>query len=460
MQKDITVKIGQRFPLTIKRLGINGEGIGYFKRKIVFIPEALPQEVVTAEAVNVNKNYINAKLRTIRQKSPQRVIPKDKDVFGKVGGIELEDLAYPAQLAFKTDVIKQSLAKFKPQNYQNYIIKPTIGMTEPYYYRNKAQFQVKRLPNGKVIAGLYAPNSHHLIDLKTFATQSPATMHAIRTIVAILQQLDTPIYDEKYNSGVIRTIIVREAFATNQLQVTLVTHTDLIPRQERLITLIQNKLPNVVSIMQNINPQKTSLVWGNETKLLAGQPQIREVINGYQYDLSARAFFQLNPRQAARLYKIAADALTLNNQDILIDAYCGVGTLGISMAKQVKAVYGMDIIPEAIADANHNLTINHIDNAHYEVGNAEVVFDKWLKAGLHPTALIVDPPRTGLDEQLIRNIIKTAPQKFVYVSCNPSTLARDLVKLANIYHVDWIQSVDMFPQTARVEAVVKLSLVK
>ena len=135
-------------------------------------------------------------------------------------------------------------------------------MTEPYYYRNKAQFQVKRLPNGKVIAGLYAPNSHHLIDLKTFATQSPATMHAIRTIVAILQQLDTPIYDEKYNSGVIRTIIVREAFATNQLQVTLVTHTDLIPRQERLITLIQNKLPNVVSIMQNINPQKTSLVWG------------------------------------------------------------------------------------------------------------------------------------------------------------------------------------------------------
>ncbi len=460
MQKDITVKIGQRFPLTIKRLGINGEGIGYFKRKIVFIPEALPQEVVTAEAVNVNKNYINAKLRTIRQKSLQRVIPKDKDVFGKVGGIELEDLAYPAQLAFKTDVIKQSLAKFKPQNYQNYIIKPTIGMTEPYYYRNKAQFQVKRLPNGKVIAGLYAPNSHHLIDLKTFATQSPATMHAIRTIVAILQQLDTPIYDEKYNSGVIRTIIVREAFATNQLQVTLVTHTDLIPRQERLITLIQNKLPNVVSIMQNINPQKTSLVWGNETKLLAGQPQIREVINGYQYDLSARAFFQLNPRQAAHLYKIAADALTLNNQDILIDAYCGVGTLGISMAKQVKAVYGMDIIPEAIADANHNLTINHINNAHYEVGNAEVVFDKWLKAGLHPTALIVDPPRTGLDEQLIRNIIKTAPQKFVYVSCNPSTLARDLVKLANIYHVDWIQSVDMFPQTARVEAVVKLSLVK
>lgn len=257
-------------------------------------------------------------------------------------------------------------------------------MTEPYYYRNKAQFQVKRLPNGKVIAGLYAPNSHHLIDLKTFATQSPATMHAIRTIVAILQQLDTPIYDEKYNSGVIRTIIVREAFATNQLQVTLVTHTDLIPRQERLITLIQNKLPNVVSIMQNINPQKTSLVWGNETKLLAGQPQIREVINGYQYDLSARAFFQLNPRQAAHLYKIAADALTLNNQDILIDAYCGVGTLGISMAKQVKAVYGMDIIPEAIADANHNLTINHINNAHYEVGNAEVVFDKWLKAGLHP----------------------------------------------------------------------------
>lgn len=460
MQKNISIKSGQKFPLTIKRLGINGEGIGYFKRKIVFIPEALPQEIVTAEATTVNKNYINAKLRTIRQKSPQRVIPKDKNVFGKVGGIELEDLAYPAQLTFKTDVIKQSLAKFKPLHYQDYEIKPTIGMQNPYYYRNKAQFQVKRLPNGKVIAGLYAPNSHHLIDLKTFATQSPATMHAIRTIVDIFQQLDTPIYDEKHNSGVIRTIIVREALATEQLQVTLVTHTEIIPRQEQLIALIQNKLPRVVSIMQNINSQKTSLVWGNKTKLLAGQSQIREVINNYQYDLSARAFFQLNPRQTANLYKIAADALTLNAQDILIDAYCGVGTLGISMAKQVKAVYGMDIIPEAITDAKHNLTINHIDNVHYEVGTAEVIFDKWLKIGLHPTALIVDPPRTGLDDKLIQSIIKTTPQKFVYISCNPSTLARDLVKLAKIYHVDWIQSVDMFPQTTRVEAVVKLSLLK
>lgn len=460
MQNKITVKVGQRFPLTIKRLGINGEGIGYFKHKIVFVPFALPQEVITAEVTTVNQNYLNARVTKIRQASPQRVIPKDNEVFGKVGGIELEDLAYDAQLRFKTSIIKQALAKFKPQNYQNYVIKPTIGMTKPYYYRNKAQFQVKKLTNGKIIAGLYAPNSHHLIDLPHLATQSHATMQAMRTIVDIFQQIDMSIYDEKRHTGAIRTIVIREAQATHELQVTLVTHTAVLPQQERLLMMIKNRLPQVVSVMQNINPNKTSLVWGDKTKLLAGKPQIREMINNYQYDLSARAFFQLNPQQTARLYRIAANALNLTPQDNLVDAYCGVGTLGISMANAVNEVRGMDIIPEAITDANHNATINHITNAHYEVGSAEVVFDKWLRDGFRPTALIVDPPRTGLDQQLINNILKTKPAKFVYVSCNPSTLARDLVKLAPTYHVDWMQSVDMFPQTARVEVVTKLSLKK
>lgn len=450
------VEVGQRFPLTIKRIGINGEGIGYYKRKIVFIPGALPEEVVVAEVTNVAPRFIEAKVHKLRQASPQRVTPKDA-TYGQVGGIELEHLSYPGQLAFKKDVVVQALEKFKPQGYAKYNITDTVGMEDPWHYRNKAQFQVREI-DGHLAAGLYAPSSHTLIDLPEFATQTDLTMKIIRTVLKLVESLGIPVFDETKNAGILKTLVVRESFSTGEAQLTFITNSPKLPQKHALITAIQAELPEVVSIMQNINKGKNVLVWGDQTIHLAGQETIMETLNGVHFELTARAFFQLNPVQTAKMYNLVQDALDLTPEDRLVDAYCGVGTIGLSLANQAAEVRGMDTIADSIEAAKHNAAINDIQNVEYAVGAAEDLLPKWLDNGFVPTALVVDPPRTGLDQKLIDAILDSRPLKFVYVSCNPSTLARDLKALVHTYQVEKIQPLDMFPQTARVEAVVTLTL--
>lgn len=455
-QADVQVEIGQRFPLTIKRIGINGEGIGYYKRKLVFIKGALPTEVVVAEVIGIKPNFLTAKIHRIKTPSKDRVTPRDA-YADQVGGFELEHLAYPAQLDFKRDVIAQSLEKYKPHGYKHYELKPTIGMDDPYAYRNKAQFQVRKTAEGQVIAGLYEENSHNLVDLATCSVQMPATMAVMRFIVSQLQDLNVAIYDERHETGLVKTVIVRVAAKTDEIQVVFVTTERAFPQSDDLVSSLQAKFPNIVSIMQNINPVKTSLIWGDETIRLAGKSQIREELKGLAFNLSARAFLQLNPYQTVKLYDEALKALDLGENENVVDAYAGVGTIGLSVAHAAHEVRGMDIIPDAVKDANENAALNGITNAHYETGKAEDVIPRWVDEGFSFDALIVDPPRTGLDDWLIRTILETTPKKFVYISCNPSTLARDLKELTTEYHVDYIQSVDMMPQTPRCEAVVKFT---
>lgn len=446
---------GQKFPLTIKRLGINGEGIGYYKRKIVFVPGTLPGEVVTAKVTEVKPHFARAKVNRIRTRSRDRVKPRDPY---DVGGIELEHLAYPAQLKFKRDVVVQALNKFKPRGYQNYELRPTIGMEDPYHYRNKAQFQVRKDRGGRIMAGLYKPNSHYLVDLPAFTTQRPLTMKVIRMVCRLLEKWHIPIYSEKTNQGCVKTLVVRESFSKNEAQLVFITNTESLPHANDLIADIKNRLPEVVSLMQNINPGRTPLIWGEKTNLLAGRDYIMESLGNVKFKLSARAFFQLNPIQTRKLYDQVKQALDLQPDETLIDAYCGVGTIGLYVAGQAKEVRGMDIIPEAIEDAKYNAQLSGRNNAYYEAGKAEDLIPKWNQEGFVPDALVVDPPRTGLDDKLIQTILKYQPHKLVYVSCNPSTLARDMVKLTSKYDVEYIQSIDMFPQTARCEAVVKFKL--
>lgn len=447
-------KQGQRLTVTIKRLGINGEGIAYHNRKIIFIEKALPGEEVLVEITKELPKYAQAKLLKIIKKSPDRVTPRDRY---DVGGIELAHLSYPAQLAYKKDVIKQALEKYKPASYQEYPLYDTLGMTDPIHYRNKAQFQVRANHQGELMAGLYKANSHYLVDLPTFSTQRPLTMKIMRMLLKILKKAGITTYNEKTNRGLLKTIIVRESFAYRNAQVVFVTTQADIPNLNQILQDIKTRLPEVVSVMQNINPGRTSLIWGEETKHLAGKTDINEKLGDIEFKLSARAFFQMNPKQTKVLYDEVKKALDLQPEETLVDAYCGVGTIGLYVSDQAKEVRGMDVIPEAITDANYNAKLSGRENVKYEVGKAEDLFPQWAKAGFVPDALIVDPPRTGLDDKLIKTILKYRPKKFVYVSCNPSTLARDLVALTKAYHVDYIQSVDMFPQTARCEAVVKFS---
>lgn len=457
-KQDVTVSVGERFPLTIRRLGVNGHGIGYFKHKVCFVPGALPGEIVVAEVTRVMPRFLEAKIHRLRRTSKHRVTPRDPyaDV---AGGFELENLAYPEQLKFKRQVVLDSLSKFKPYGYHNYDVRPTIAAPAQYGYRNKAQFQV-RMVDGHVAAGLYKPDSHNLVDMQECAVQMPQTMHVIRTMVKLIEELNIPVYDEEHNSGIIKTLVVRESWTTGELQLTIITNTSKLIHKHQLLAAIKELLPEVVSVMQNVNPGDTPLVWGDQTIHLAGAETITESLMGLDFKLSARSFLQLNPAQTEVLYEEAAKALELAPDDTLIDAYAGIGTIGLSLAARVKNVRGMEIIPEAVADANENARLNGITNAHYEVGKAEEILPKWQNEGLSFDALVVDPPRAGLDDNLIKAILKTKPRKFAYVSCGMASLARNLRRLTSVYHVDYIQPIDMMPQTARCEAVVKLSLRK
>jgi 23S rRNA (uracil-5-)-methyltransferase RumA len=457
-QQDVTVNVGDRFPLTIRRLGINGHGIGYFKHKVCFVPGALPGEVVVAEVTRVMPRFLEAKIHRLRRASKHRVTPRDSyaDV---AGGFELENLAYPEQLKFKRQVVIDSLAKFKPYGYRNYEVRPTIAAPQEYGYRNKAQFQV-RMIDGHVAAGLYKPDSHDLVDMQECAVQMPQTMHVVRTMVKLIEELNIPVYDEDHNSGIIKTLAVRESWTTGEVQLTIITNTPKLIHKHQLLAAIADQLPEVVSVMQNVNPGDTPLVWGDQMIHLAGKDAITESLMGLDFKLSARSFLQLNPEQTETLYEEAAKALDLAPDDTLIDAYAGIGTIGLSLASRVKAVRGMEVIPEAVTDANENARANGITNAEYVVGKAEEILPQWQKDGLAFDALVVDPPRAGLDDNLIKAILKTKPRKFAYVSCGMASLARNLRRLTSVYHVDYIQPVDMMPQTARCEAVVKLSLRK
>lgn len=457
MKNEQTVKIKpeQTFPLTIKRLGINGEGVGYFKRQVVFVPGALPGEEVVVEATKVHPKFTEAKLKKIRIQSPYRIKPHCP-VYDQCGGCQLQHLQYGQQLKEKRDIIIQSLERYTKLPIEQLDIRETIGMDEPWGYRNKSSFQLAE-KNGKVLAGLYGLNSHQLIDINQCAVQHPDTNEAAAVVKKILQELQIPIYHERTGKGIVRTIVTRVGIQTGELQVVLITAQKELPKKELLIQEMQKRLPKVKSIMQNINGQKTSLIFGNETKPLAGREFIQETLGDLQFELSARTFFQLNPLQTVKLYNEVKAAAGLTGKEKVVDAYCGVGTIGLWLAGQAGEIRGMDVIPESIEDARKNAKRHGIKHAHYVTGKAEEWLPKWVKEGWKPDVIVVDPPRTGCDQQLLQTILKVKPKKVIYVSCNPSTLAKDIHTLSPIYDVKYIQPVDMFPQTMHIEAVVEMT---
>lgn len=289
----ITLQNGQTFPLTIKRLGINGEGVGYFKKQVVFVPGALPNEEVVVEATTIGQKFAEGKIKKIRKASPHRV-DAPCPIYHECGGCQLQHFSYEQQLKEKRDIIVQAMERYSGLELSKVEIRPTIGMDDPWNYRNKSQFQAG-LRNGKVIAGLYSKNSHHLINIDHCIVQHEATNKATQTVKQILQDLKVSIYDERKRKGIVRTIVSRVGFTSGEVQIVLITSQEDLPRKELIVSEIQKRLPEVKSIMQNVNGEKTSLIFGEQTFHLEGEEVIQEKLGDLSFELSARAFFQLNP---------------------------------------------------------------------------------------------------------------------------------------------------------------------
>lgn len=436
--------------ITIKRLGINGEGLGYYQKKIIFIPGALPGEVVVARITKRRPHYLEGELVRIKEKSPDRLLfPRDVDP--KVGGLELACLPYEKQLVFKQQMVQEALARFKPQHWRHIKVQPTLPAPQIWHYRNKAQYQLA-FDHGRVKAGLYEPHSHSVVDLPVMPTQSELSQKIEWAVKKLLAKFRVPIADARRKLPGVKTVVVRSSHTTKQSQVTLITIGEQVRGLDRVVTAAQ-RIGHVTGIFQNITQWGNPQVWGNKTVKLWGADYIQEKIDDKVFNLSPRAFFQLNSEQTVNLYHTALQMLDLDKDQILVDAYSGVGTLGILAADQVKQVIGIESIPDAVRDAQLNCRQNGVRNARYLQGAAEEKL-----GSIDFDALIVDPPRTGLAKQMVKSILAAEPKTFVYISCNPSTLAQDLVLLSEKYKVRVIKSVDLLPQTPRCEAVAKLVL--
>lgn len=456
-QENPIMKIGQTFPLSIKRIGINGEGIGFYKRQVVFVPGALPGEEIQVEITKVFPNRAEGKIKKIKKKSKNRTTPPCP-IYEECGGCQLQHLAYPSQLKEKRDIVAQAFERYTKISKDELPLAKTIGMKEPWYYRNKSQFQVGKI-NDTVIAGLYSSNSHKLINIDHCLVQHEDTNIVTNKVKQIIRDLNLPVYNERKRTGSIRTIVVRTAFRTDQIQLVLVTATEAFPKKELFITEVKKRLPQVTSFVQNVNEEKTSLIFGDQTEGVYGKDTITEHLGDLSFELSARAFFQLNPQQTVKLYDEVKRQAKLTGKEKLVDAYCGSGTIGMWLADGAKEVRGMDIIKESIEDARKNAEKHGITNAQYEAGKAEKLLPKWLKEGWRPDVIVVDPPRTGCDQAFLETVAKIKPKRMVYVSCNPSTLAKDVhMLITQGFEVENVTPVDMFPQTAQVEAVCTLVL--
>lgn len=457
MSQIIPVKKNDYIDVEFVDLTHEGQGVAKLDGFPIFVPGGLPGESAQIKILNVKKNYGYGKLIEIREKSPYRVeIPKED--MHKYGGCQLHHMSYEGQLQFKQNLVEQTLTRIG--KLQDVNIHPIIGMEQPFHYRNKAQVPVGER-NGRLITGFYKPRTHEIIDTDESVIHMEAINDAIKIVKEICSELGVTAYNEEAHTGVLRHIMARFGRKTDELMIVLITRTEKLPHREEIVGKIVAALPNVKSIVHNVNPKRTNVILGEKTQVLWGQDVIYDYIGNVKFAISPRSFYQVNPVQTKVLYDKALAYAGLTGEEIVIDAYCGIGTISLFLAQQAKKVYGVEVVPDAINDAKKNADLNGITNVEFTVGEAEVVIPNWAKEGIHADVIVVDPPRKGCDAALLKTIIEMKPKRVVYVSCNPATLARDLGILeADDYQTVEVQPVDMFPMTMHVECVVLMSRVE
>ena len=441
--------------LEIVDCGTDGEGIGKADGFTVFVKDAVIGDTVTAKIMKAKKNYGYGRLMEILNASPYRVEPVCPSAR-QCGGCQLQAVSYEEQKVFKEKKLRGHLERIG--GFTELPMEPLIGMDEPYHYRNKAQFPVGRNKEGRIVTGFYAGRTHAIIENRDCALGIPQNKDVLDRVIAHMEKYNIAPYDEATGKGLVRHIFVRYGFFTGELMVCLIINGQDLPHQRELVEKLC-EIPGMTSISLNMNKKRSNVILGDKVKTIWGEDYITDKIGDISYEISPLSFFQVNPKQTWKLYSKALEYADLHGEETVWDLYCGIGTISLFLAQNAKFVRGVEIVPAAIEDAKRNAQINHIENVEFFVGKAEEVLPReYEKNGVYADVIVVDPPRKGCDEMLLKTILKMQPKRVVYVSCDSATLARDLRFLCdNGYELKKVCGVDQFPQTVHVETVVLLS---
>lgn len=450
---NIPVKMNEIKDIEIININHKGQGVGKIDGFTVFVNGGLTGDKVKVKIKTVKKNYGVGEMVELVEPSTNRVEPKCS-VSDICGGCQLQGLSYEAQLEIKTNKVRNDIERIG--KLQGVKIHDTLGMEEPYNYRNKAQFPVGEGVNG-VKLGFYKRETHDIVDIDSCIIQHEINDKVLEVVRYYINQFNIKPYNEKTGEGIIRHVLTKTAFKSGDVMVVIITNGSKLPHKNELIHALTNNIPQTKSIVQNMNSTRGNRILGRTSKILYGEGYIVDYIGDLQFKISAESFFQVNPMQTEVLYKKALEYADLKGNETVFDLYCGIGSISLFLAQKARKVYGIELVEQAIIDARENARINNIDNAEFLTGKAEEVFPQLYSKGIKADVVVVDPPRKGCDQTVLDTIISMQPEKVVYVSCNPSTLARDLKYLdENGYRAVEIQPVDMFLHTMHVETVVRI----
>ena len=451
------VKKNEEYIVNIIDNGYQGEGIAKVDGFTVFVPNAIKGEKVKILILKVTTSHAFAKILEILEKSDAR-IDTDCRSYKRCGGCNLRHLKYEKTLELKRETVQNLINKNLKEKIK---AEETVGMENPFYYRNKAQYPVGTNKNGKAIFGVFANRTHEIIEFDECKIQTKESVEIAKFIVEFLNENNIEAYDEETGQGLIRHIIVKYGMKTNQVMCVLVLTKEKFPKENELKDKLSENFSNIKTIVKNINAKNTNVILGDKSIVIYGSGYIQDKLGEYIFNISANSFYQVNPIQTEKLYNLAIEGAELSKEDIVFDLYCGIGTIGIFASKYVKKVYGIEIVEQAIEDAKENAKINNIDNIEFIAGDVEKLLQELIyKKNTKPDVVFVDPPRRGLDENTVNNLLEIRPKKIVYISCNPATLMRDLKAMEDKYDITKITPVDLFPFTNHVETVTVLKLKK
>lgn len=453
--KIIPVEKNKEYVVEIIDNGFEGEGIAKIYGYTIFVPNAIKGEKVKILIVKVLSSHAFGKIIEVIEASKYRV-ESDCSTYKRCGGCNLRHIKYEKTLEMKQNAVQSLVNKTLNNKIK---VSKVVGMENPFYYRNKAQYPVGLDKNGNPVIGVFANRTHEIIQMQDCKIQHKESEKIAKYIFDLWNKEKLSIYNETTGKGLLRHIVIKIGFKTNEIMCILVVNGVDIPNEAQIIEQVVNRFPNVKTIVKNINTKNTNVILGKENINIYGDGTISDKLGNLVFKISPLSFYQVNPVQTEKLYSIGVEAAKITNDDVVFDLYCGIGTISLFMAQYAKKVYGVEIVEQAVEMAKENAKINGIDNVDFFAGDVEHVLDDLInRKKIIPDVVMIDPPRKGLDKKSIQNLLSVAPKRLVYISCNPATLVRDLASFEDKYEIKSITPVDMFPFTSSIETVTVLRL--